>query len=169
MMLNTELVEKVQSYLTMNKIKAEKKDMEMICFSLQSVMKVCKFSFEEAVKDIVEDYFKIPAEKNLEGMVSDHGRKEQKQYIFEDYVLQGIPNAFNDKTSYWLSKRNLTVATYCFSARTEREVQYHLKHIDGYIRHFKNAYEKNSDSVSCLDFIKNKFGSCMIPEHLYTE
>ena len=30
---------------------------------------------------------------------------ENKTFFFGDYVLSGLPNAFNSKTSYWLTKK----------------------------------------------------------------
>ena len=35
--------------------------------------------------------------------------------IYGDYVLTPCPNAFNDKTSYWLSKKGCAIAVYCFT------------------------------------------------------
>ena len=51
-----------------------------------------------------------------------------------DYVLTSHRNAFNDKTSWWLSKKGCTVAVYCFSASSQKEVEYQLGGIDGYIK-----------------------------------
>lgn len=41
--------------------------------------------------------------------------------IFGDYVFSPCQNAFNRKTSWWLSKKNCTVALYCFTAATGKE------------------------------------------------
>ena len=30
---------------------------------------------------------------------------ENKTFFFGEYVLSGLPNAFNQKTSYWLTKK----------------------------------------------------------------
>jgi len=38
-----------------------------------------------------------------------------KHYTFGDYVITGITNAFNNKVSWWISKKNCTLACYCFS------------------------------------------------------
>ena len=37
------------------------------------------------------------------------------QYEDGDYVLTPIKNAFNPRTSYWISKKGCTVALYCFT------------------------------------------------------
>lgn len=41
-----------------------------------------------------------------------------QQHIHGDYVITGIKNAFNSKTSWWISKRDHTIACYCFSTNT---------------------------------------------------
>lgn len=70
--------------------------------------------------------------------------------IFEDYVLTPIKNAFNEKTSWWLSKQGCALAMYCFSTSgSERlqkvELEYHVGNISGYINAFKKRYvEKES-------------------------
>lgn len=66
----------------------------------------------------------------------------EKQYTFGDYVLSGIGNAFNDKTSWWLSKKGVTTAVYCFSTtgdgeHAQEELDYQLKAIDSYITLFE--------------------------------
>lgn len=43
-----------------------------------------------------------------------------------DYVFTPCQNAFNGKTSWWISKKNCTVALYCFTAGTEKEVDTQL-------------------------------------------
>lgn len=67
---------------------------------------------------------------------------EMAHHIHDNYVLSGIPNAFNDKTSWWLSKHDCTVAMYCFSTsgseqNQKKEAEYQLQHIDSYIRAFE--------------------------------
>lgn len=66
-----------------------------------------------------------------------------KHHIFGDYVITGIPNAFNGKTSYWISKRDYVTAYYCFTAQTEAEAAEHLSTgaVKGYIHYF-NAQQK---------------------------
>ena len=52
--------------------------------------------------------------------------KELKQRIYGEYVFSPAKNAFNSKTSWWISKKNCTVARYCFTANTEEEVELQL-------------------------------------------
>lgn len=62
------------------------------------------------------------------------------QYLNGDYVIVGVPNAFNGKTSYWISKKGCTISAYCFSAYTPEEVQYQLANgWPGYI----DLFERN--------------------------
>lgn len=55
--------------------------------------------------------------------------------IYKDYVFTPCRNAFNEKTSWWISKKGCTVAHYCFSAMTEKEVDEQLGAggADGYV------------------------------------
>lgn len=41
--------------------------------------------------------------------------KNIRQVIRGDYVATPVKNAFNNKTSYWLSKRGCTVSIYMFT------------------------------------------------------
>lgn len=41
--------------------------------------------------------------------------KGLKQVIHGDYVATPIQNAFNDKTAYWLSRKDCTKACYMFT------------------------------------------------------
>ena len=52
-------------------------------------------------------------------------------------IITPCKNAFNEKTSWWLSKRDYTIAMYAFTADTEREVEYQMEHIDSYINNFE--------------------------------
>lgn len=38
-----------------------------------------------------------------------------QHYMSGDYAITGVQNAFNNKISYWISKRDCTDAYYCFS------------------------------------------------------
>ena len=60
-----------------------------------------------------------------------------------DYVLTETKNAFNDASSFWLTKKNMTVALYCFSAIGEKEKEIMMKEIDSYIKYFQEKYEKD--------------------------
>lgn len=69
------------------------------------------------------------------------------QKIFGDYVLTGVPNAFNSKTSWWLSKKGFMRAMYCFSTfgsekQVMEELDYQLSAIDSYIACFAKTYEE---------------------------
>lgn len=59
--------------------------------------------------------------------------------VYGDYVLTGIPNAFNNKTSFWISKKGFTVSLYCFSAESLRDLNEHLDNIKAYISYFDNT------------------------------
>lgn len=56
--------------------------------------------------------------------------KNKKEHIeMDEYVLTRVRNAFNNKTSYWLSKKGYTVAQYAFTAEDcvdAADFQYHL-------------------------------------------
>lgn len=47
---------------------------------------------------------------------------EDGMITFGDYVLTEHHNAFNTKTSYWLSKKGCAVAHYCFSVNSRKEL-----------------------------------------------
>lgn len=60
--------------------------------------------------------------------------------FYGDYVFSPCQNAFNRKTSWWLSKRGCTVALYCFTAETGAEVDAQLAGWGGraYIEMYEN-------------------------------
>ncbi len=58
-----------------------------------------------------------------------------------DYVLTPIENAFNAKTSYWISKKGYSIALYAFSADNEYDAEIQIKEIDTYITMFKQRAE----------------------------
>ena len=54
--------------------------------------------------------------------------------IFGQYVLTPIRNAFNQKTSWWISKAGATLACYCFTSSDPKEVEYQISNaLDQYI------------------------------------
>ena len=61
--------------------------------------------------------------------------------FYGDYVFSPCQNAFNRKTSWWLSKKGCTVALYCFTTETGKEVDDQLAGGGGraYIRTFEEA------------------------------
>ena len=67
-------------------------------------------------------------------------KKIEHGYIIDGiYALYPLPNAFNNKTSYWMSKNGYTVARYCFSTKNAFSVEEQLEHIDSYIRMFEES------------------------------
>ena len=62
--------------------------------------------------------------------------------IFGNYVITRQKNAYNDKYSYWISKKDHTVCLYCFSEPTNvtiKEVYRMLqKDFKGYILYYEN-------------------------------
>lgn len=65
-----------------------------------------------------------------------------------EYVIAGIQNAFNGKTSYWISKKGYTTAVYCFTADRPEDVKYQLEngwpgYIDLFERHLKRLLSAN--------------------------
>ena len=61
--------------------------------------------------------------------------------ILGDYVFSPARNAFNEKTSWWISKRGYVVARYCFTAGTEAEVERQLQSADSYIEMFEEGLQ----------------------------
>lgn len=57
--------------------------------------------------------------------------KDLKQIIFDDYVLTPIRNAFNKKTSYWVSKKGCTLSLYMFTIEdclNKKDLEYRLSY-----------------------------------------
>lgn len=72
------------------------------------------------------------------------------QKVFGDYVLTGVNNAFNHKTGWWLSKKNMTRAMYCFSTYGTgplalKELDSQTAAIDSYIHAFAQLFEQSSN------------------------
>lgn len=78
-------------------------------------------------------------------------------HIFGDYAISPVKNAFNDKTSYWISKRGFTDAYYCFTADSEGEVAEQLATSTAYAsmweqmhkRLYTDVYKILDNPVSC--------------------
>lgn len=69
-----------------------------------------------------------------------------QHHIFGDYVISPVPNAFNGKTSFWVSKKGYAVSHYCFSIDEtapgwENELEKQLNNADSYIQMFKLRFE----------------------------
>lgn len=61
---------------------------------------------------------------DLERKLAETGKLVPRFY--GDYVFSPCQNAFNGKTSWWLSKKGCTVAIYCFTAGTTAEADAQL-------------------------------------------
>ena len=68
------------------------------------------------------------------------------QYQTGDYIISGCPNAFNDKTSYWISKKNNTDAYYCFTADTAKEIAEQLANFAGYIALYETMHARLNEN-----------------------
>ena len=84
------------------------------------------------------EWWQGKAEK-LERQLSRNERLVPRFY--GDYVFSPCQNAFNRKTSWWLSKKGCTVALYCFTAETGKEVDDQLANGGGraYIKMFEEV------------------------------
>lgn len=73
--------------------------------------------------------------------------------IFGDYVLTPLPNAFNDKTSWWLSKRGYTRAQYCFTSSSDEEAWYQIQSgLKEYIEILEKSMQTTErEGKSCAD------------------
>lgn len=78
-----------------------------------------------------KDLHILDLEKRLR---AERESKDAPCIIYGDYVLTAHRNAFNDKTSWWISKKGYTVAWYCFTADTATEVERQLQSVDCYIK-----------------------------------
>lgn len=87
-------------------------------------------------------------------------KNTENGYIIDQcYALYPIQNAFNKKTSYWLSKDGYTLAVYCFSTGScGFPVEEQLKNIDSYLTYFENKVNPESNDpeiigrlVDCVD------------------
>ncbi len=55
-------------------------------------------------------------QKDIDKVVKNMKRsRDKKMFIYGDYVVSACKNAFNDKESYWLSKRGYMKSIYCFT------------------------------------------------------
>ena len=70
---------------------------------------------------------------------------ENGNYIYGDYVLTAVKNAFNNKDSYWISKKGYTVAFYCFSYITNGDVMAQLSNIQVWCDYFEDRIKKLED------------------------
>ena len=67
----------------------------------------------------------------------------QTRYVRDDYVISGVPNEFNKRMSFWISKLGYTIAFYCFSAENQRDVDEQLPcGWDSYIHMFEDGLDR---------------------------
>lgn len=164
MKLNYEIRRRVMLFLQKHRLTCNESELNMLCYKVQTDIEEYHMVFRDAVRQEVEDMFDIEIKSKSDIM---------KSFQFGDYVLQGIPNAFNEKIGYWLSKKGLTVSMYCFTADTEKEVMYQLNNIQSHINCFQLKYEnaegkEKLKSMSCEEWAK-QFAGMMIPSYLYKE
>ena len=71
------------------------------------------------------------------------------RYVFGDYVFTPVLNAFNNKTSWWLSKKGYAQAMYCFTG-DEKEAEDQLAESSriSYFTMFECATQKRQDKNS---------------------
>ena len=58
-------------------------------------------------------------------------------YIFGDYVITKVNNAFNNNVTYWISKRDYVKAFYCFTYWNEENLKDMLKEPSGWISYYE--------------------------------
>lgn len=85
---------------------------------------------------------KINAMRKMEGCTGFNDFKEGEAYILDlikkdllseeydmgqiivgDYVFSPCKNGFNDKTSYWVSKKGYTIAVYAFTPTSKNDLK----------------------------------------------
>lgn len=74
--------------------------------------------------------------------------EESTHHLFGDYVLTPVKNAFNEKTSYWLSKKGMTTAIYCFSEIPGSSLRDQLENIQSYISVYQATCESGSANTA---------------------
>ncbi len=62
-----------------------------------------------------------------------------------DYVMTMARNSFNNKSSYWISKKNYTVAFYCFSHISDSDTAKQMDNPQVWIDYFENRIKKLED------------------------
>ena len=53
---------------------------------------------------------------------AQNSKRNVPVFVWDDYVLYPCVNAFSDGISYWISKRYVGVAKYCFTIRSARDM-----------------------------------------------
>ena len=72
---------------------------------------------------------------------------KHKQIIVGDYVFTPCKNAFNNKTSYWVSKKDHTISVYAFTPMDNRDLKDHIseKCLESYMRYFDSVVDRLSN------------------------
>ena len=97
----------------------ESPDIELCCS--------CAMQIRECLKPVRQtsgEYTFRSVGDDLERKLDETGKLVPR--LYGDYVFSPCQNAFNGKTSWWLSKKDCTVAIYCFTAGTTAEVDAQL-------------------------------------------
>lgn len=68
--------------------------------------------------------------------------KNRPVYISGDYVLYPCQNQFNNKTSYWISKKDFTIAFYAFSVESWERMPETYSHFDAYISMYESMLKR---------------------------
>lgn len=55
-----------------------------------------------------------------------------------DYVLTRVNNAFNEKESYWISKKGCIYAFYCFTFQDPEDYWKKISHPEDWIQYFED-------------------------------
>lgn len=96
--------------------------------------------------------------------------KELKQIIYGEYVATPIKNAFNNKTAYWLSKKDCTIAVYMFTVESwmqekDVEVQLDERSLSSYIKLFEEKQNPKEQedltkkgNLSLVTVVKDIYG-----------
>lgn len=71
-------------------------------------------------------------------MTKCYGKNNFKTIVVGDYVFTPIKNQFNDKTAYWLSKKWISLAVYCFTVSDTNDLKMldDNRVLDSYIKYF---------------------------------
>ena len=64
---------------------------------------------------------------------------KEESFIHGDYVFTPCKNAFNGKTSWWISKKGYAKALYCFTPMDKRDLEEHLS--PEYLRSYEDYFE----------------------------
>lgn len=86
---------------------------------------------------------------------------EWNSVIKKEYVITPCQNSFNNKISFWISKKGYTVSFYCFSLYPFEDNEYNkfIKDVDrfnSYISLYENALRRLNDEKSGSEYGNNK-------------